>query len=93
MFSQLPDFLKKEGDLIEIERELSPTFEIPAAVKIKPNLPGMPIDPSIRDDGMIAKVGIDVTKPLKDKERFKKVDIPKYIKEKVSRLMKKEGFD
>jgi 3-polyprenyl-4-hydroxybenzoate decarboxylase len=40
MFSQLPDFLKKEGDLIEIERELSPTFEIPAAVKIKPNLPG-----------------------------------------------------
>jgi hypothetical protein len=70
MFSQLPDFLKKEGDLIEIERELSPTF------KIKPNLPGMPIDPSIRD-----------------KERFEKVDIPKYIKEKVSRLMKKEGFD
>ena len=60
---------------------------------MKPNVPGMPIDPSIRDDGMITKVGIDATKPLQDKERFEKVDIPKDIKEKIRRLMKKEDLD
>ncbi len=59
---------------------------------IKPDSPGMPIDPSVGGNGLVVKLGIDATKPVRDKMKFEKIDIPKDIKERVWDIMKKEGY-
>jgi len=59
---------------------------------VTPDLPGMPIDPSIGENGLVAKLGIDATKPARDRKRFEKIELPVKIKERVFNVMKQEGY-
>lgn len=68
-------------------------------IAIRPNLPGMTIDPSVTglelspelsyQMGRTAKMCIDATKPLKELERFEKVDLPPKVKSRISRMMQR----
>lgn len=67
---------------------------------LKSGLPGFMIDPSaigaevpvgaVLERGLsprITKIGIDATKPLEERERFKRIDIPSAIKQKVVTML------
>jgi len=50
---------------------------------------GSPIDPTAEgNENIVSKLGIDATKPLYQRERFRKVDSPIEVKEKIRRLFK-----
>ena len=64
---------------------------------IKPDLPGLIIDPSASDSEEIgelsprrtitAKVGIDATKPMAEREKYEKIDMPPEVKLKVTKML------
>lgn len=64
---------------------------------VKPNLPGLIIDPSTsgteeigelsRRQTRTAKIGIDATKPLNELEKYEKVDVPSKVKLKITRML------
>lgn len=66
-------------------------------VVIKHNLPGLIIDPSTQGTEQVgersqrltktAKIGIDATKPLAERDRYEKVDAPPEVKPKVARML------
>ncbi len=58
---------------------------------ILPDVPGSPIDPSTRK-GIGAKVGIDATYPLEQKERFAKVGSPDPARARAREILSKVGF-
>lgn len=66
---------------------------------VKPDLPGLVIDPSTGEGEVWAersasfitktwKVGFDATKPLQELERFERVDQPEEVKERVAKIMR-----
>ena len=64
---------------------------------IKPDLPGLIIDPSTlgseetgeqsRLQTRTAKLGIDATKPVSEREKYEKVDVPSEVRLKVARML------
>ena len=68
-------------------------------VVIKPDLAGLMIDPSVSGTefipdvslqiGRTAKIGIDATKPLKELERFERIDVPLEVKKKIAQVIKR----
>jgi len=89
------------SDLNEVAWAVATRVRPDRDIAIKPDLPGMTIDPSVagvelepdvlRQPGITAKVGIDATKPLKELERFERIDVPAAVKQKISRLMGRSG--
>lgn len=59
---------------------------------VRPNSAGMPIDPSVRSNGLVVKFGIDATKPLQEKEIFEKINIPLEIERRIFSLMNEAGY-
>jgi 2,5-furandicarboxylate decarboxylase 1 len=57
-------------------------------IMVIPDSPGMPIDPSVGDNGLVVKVGIDAVKPFDHIDKFRKIDFPKDVKEKIWSMMK-----
>jgi len=58
---------------------------------VRPDSPGMPIDPSVGDNGLVVKLGIDATKSLEDKEHFEKIEIPTEIEKRIFSMMNEEN--
>lgn len=65
---------------------------------VKTGLPGLSIDPTnIREKiseypgfvNRMSKMGIDASKPLKELDRFERIDVPLKVKEKISALVKR----
>jgi len=67
-------------------------------IVIKGNMDGLVIDPSTSEHKVLidlfstlitktSKLGIDATKPLKDYERYEKIDVPEEIKSKVGPII------
>ena len=64
---------------------------------IQPDLPGLVIDPSAsisqeaaepyRLRARTAKLGIDATKPLAERDKYEKVDVPLPVKQRVNRIL------
>jgi 3-polyprenyl-4-hydroxybenzoate decarboxylase len=50
-----------------------------------PNLRGRSIDPSRKAGLVTAKVGIDATVPIAERERFKRIGVPLEVQEKTAR--------
>jgi 2,5-furandicarboxylate decarboxylase 1 len=76
----------------EVDWAIATRVRSESDILVKPDSPGMPIDPSIDDNGLVVNVGIDATKPFEHMEKFKKIDFPKDIKEKIWSMMKEEGY-
>ncbi len=79
-------------DPVEVDWAIATRVQSDNDIIVKPNSPGMPIDPSVGGDGLVVKIAIDATKPVKDKGKFEKIDIPAEIKEKVSLIIKEERY-
>jgi len=69
-------------------------------VVVKGDLPGLMIDPTILGGEFspdylytmipkTSKIGIDATKPLKERERFEKVDVPKDVRVRVEEIARR----
>jgi 2,5-furandicarboxylate decarboxylase 1 len=63
------------------------------ALFLKSELPGIAIDPVAIEAApglspRITKIGINATKPLAERERFKRIDIPSAVKRKVATILK-----
>ena len=66
-------------------------------ITIKPDLPGLIIDPFTLGSEEVgelsqlhtrtAKIGIDATKPLVELDKYEKVDVPVEVKLKVARIL------
>lgn len=76
----------------EVDWAITTRVKFDRDIIIKPDLPGMPIDPSIGTNGLVTKLGIDATSPVEEKEKYEKVDIPENVKEEIWGMMEKGGF-
>lgn len=102
----LPHYHTKIVAVIDNDVDISEPTEIAWAictriqphrdVNIRPDLPGLMIDPSVgslsRHDlglltGQTSKIGIDATKPLDDSERFDRVNVPRDIEAMIIDLL------
>jgi len=52
-----------------------------------PNLRARSIDPSKKEGNFITKVGLDATVPISQREKFRRIGVPKKVKEKVTRMI------
>jgi 2,5-furandicarboxylate decarboxylase 1 len=83
----------------EVDWALTTRVRLDKDIIIKTGMPGSLIDPLASGKeripgistliGRTSKIGIDATKPLDQKEHFKKVSIPTGVNEKVMALLKK----
>ena len=76
----------------EVDWAIATRVQSDGDIIVKPDSPGMPIDPSVGADGLVVNLGIDATKPIENKENFEKIDIAEDIEKKVCSIMKKEGY-
>lgn len=76
----------------EVDWAIATRVQTDRDIIVKPDSPGMPIDPSVGADGLVVNLGIDATKPIENKKDFEKIDIPEDIEAKVWSIMKKEGY-
>ena len=74
----------------EVEWAVATRFQPDTDLVIIPDLGGTPLDPSTKPGYLTAKMGLDATKPLGQKEKFEKIDVPQGVKEKISHLL--EGY-
>ena len=84
--------MKNPEDPEEVNWAMATKLRPDSDIIVTPDLPGMPIDPSVGDNGLVAKLGIDVTKPARGRKRFEKIDFPEEIKERISNIMKKQKY-
>ena len=86
-------------DLNEVFWALMTRVDFEKDVFLRKEKPGCPIDPMAKDYSRekslfyglypkVTKIGIDATKPINEKERFKKVDISLYAIEKIEKIKK-----
>ena len=76
------------NDHREVEWAISSRCEGDRDVVIVPNLPGSPLDPSVRD-GLTAKMVLDATKPLSETSKFEKIRIPEESLKKAGSILKR----
>ncbi|HBE44695.1 MAG TPA: UbiD family decarboxylase [Deltaproteobacteria bacterium] len=79
---------------------ISTRFQPDRDVVIKKDMPGLSIDPSnIQTESdssgakvlvtMTSKIGIDATKPLKDYDRYKRLDVPELVKSRIRPIIER----
>lgn len=73
----------------EVEWALATRFQPDTDLVVIPDVGGTPLDPSTKPGYLTAKMGLDATKPLGQKEKFEKIDIPREVKGKMSHLLEK----
>lgn len=78
------NYLERRGELLRMEEELDPKFEVPAVIRygagktgkaiLVDSMSGSPIDPTAEgNENIVSKLGIDANKPLNQKEKFRRV--------------------
>jgi 2,5-furandicarboxylate decarboxylase 1 len=72
------------GDPKDVEWAIAHRFQADGDLVVIPNLKARSIDPSKKPGNLTTKVGLDVTVPLLDRERYRRIGVPHETKEKVS---------
>lgn len=72
----------------EVEWALATRFQPDIDLVVISDLGGSPLDPSTKPGYLTAKMGLDATKPIDQKEKFDKIDIPQKVRERMSHLVK-----
>jgi len=76
-------------NLEEVEWALSSRFQAKRDIIIMNDFPGSPIDPSVGENNITSKLGMDATKPLDQKVQFEKIKIPQKSVKKAKLILKK----
>lgn len=72
-------------DPLDVDWAIATRFQGDEDLVIIPNLRARSIDPSRKEGLLTAKVGIDATVPITERERFKRIGVPLDVKEKVAK--------
>lgn len=75
-------------DVREVSWALATRFQAGRGLYVMRDLPGLGIDPTAREvDGgwLTDKLGIDATIPIDARDRMRKIDVPRHVKEEVER--------
>lgn len=73
----------------DVDWAIATRFQGDEDLVVIPNLRARSIDPSKKDGLLTAKVGIDATVPVAERNRFKRIGVPREIQEKVALAMPK----
>ena len=76
-------------NLREVEWAVATRFQPDTDLVIIPDLKGSALDPSTKPNYLTAKKGLDATKPLGQEEKFKKIDVPQNVREKMSNILER----
>jgi 2,5-furandicarboxylate decarboxylase 1 len=71
----------------EVEWAVATRFQPDTDLVVIPDLGGTPLDPSTKPGYLTAKMGLDATKPLDQKEKFEKIDVPRNVREKMGHIL------
>jgi 2,5-furandicarboxylate decarboxylase 1 len=78
--------------ITELSWALATRFQPNKDIIIVSDVSGSFIDPSVKENQVTAKIGIDATKPIgAEREKFVKVRVSPDVEERTSRLLKKYG--
>jgi 2,5-furandicarboxylate decarboxylase 1 len=72
-------------DPLDVDWAIASRFQGDEDLVIIPNLRARSIDPSRKEGLLTAKVGIDATVPITERQRFKRISVPVEVKEKVAK--------
>jgi 2,5-furandicarboxylate decarboxylase 1 len=74
-------------DPLDVDWAIATRFQGDEDLVIIPNLRARSIDPSRKEGLLTAKVGIDATVPITERERFKRIGVPLEVREKVAKKL------
>jgi 3-polyprenyl-4-hydroxybenzoate decarboxylase len=74
-------------DPADVDWAIATRFQGDEDLVIIPNLRARSIDPSKKEGLLTAKVGIDATVPITERERFKRIGVPLEVGEKVAKKL------
>lgn len=69
----------------DVEWAIATRFQADQGLVVIPKLRARSIDPSSKDGLFTAKVGIDATAPITERQRFKRISVPADVREKVAK--------
>jgi len=71
----------------DIEWAIATRFQGDEDLVVMPNLRARAIDPSTKQGNFTTKVGLDATVPVRERDRFRRIGVPRDVSEKVSKMM------
>lgn len=71
----------------DIEWAIATRFQGDEDLVVIPNLRARAIDPSTKQGNFTTKVGLDATMPVRERDRFRRIGVPRDVREKVSKMM------
>jgi len=74
-------------DPLDVDWAISTRFQGDEDLVVIPKLRARSIDPSTKDGAFTAKVGIDATVPIAQRQRFRRIGVPLEVREKVAKRL------